>query len=139
MIEDIVITATIGECTDKKVLPRMNDKQIKTARALIRDTCCNYDTTTGGCLLLDRGEVVQCPQMHSGSVCCKYFRDVLLEDKRAKELKAEIMGDDYRKVCTVCGQHFRAVSNRAKYCARCAKEMRRAQTKTAVRKSRGIM
>lgn len=59
MIEDIVITATIGECTDKKVLPRMNDKQIKTARALIRDTCCNYDTTTGGCLLLDRGEVVQ--------------------------------------------------------------------------------
>ena len=59
MIEDIVITATIGECTDKQVLPRMNDKQIKTARALIRDTCCNYDTTTGGCLLLDRGEVVQ--------------------------------------------------------------------------------
>lgn len=121
---------------EKKVLPRMNDKQIKTARALIRDTCSNHDTTTGGCLLLDRGEVVQCPQMHSYSVCCKFFRDVLLEDKRAKELKAEIYGLDHRKVCAVCGGHFQAISNRAKYCAKCSKKIKNRQSAERMRKYR---
>ncbi len=121
---------------EKKVLPRMNDKHIKTARALIRDTCSNHDTTTGGWLLLDRGEVVQCPQMHSYSVCCKFFRDVLLEDKRAKELKAEIYGLDRRKVCVACGGHFQAISNRAKYCAKCSKEQQRKKATERKRKQR---
>lgn len=116
---------------------RMNEKQAKSAHTLIREVCCNYDSTTGGCLLLDRGEIVQCPQMITQSLCCKYFRDVLLEDKRGKELKAEIMGADYRKVCAVCGQHFRAVSNRAKYCAKCAKEQQRKRNRENMRKSRG--
>lgn len=137
MIEDIIVTTAIGECADKKVLPRMNDKQVKTARALIRDTCCNYDTTTGGCLLLDQGEVVTCPQMHCQSICCKHFRDVLLEDKRAKELQAEIYGLDHRKICAECGGHFQAISNRAKYCAKCAKEQQRKRATERKRKQRG--
>lgn len=137
MIEDIIIVSHQDEYAgEKKVLPRMNDKQVKTARALIRDTCSNYDTTTGGCLLLDRGEVVHCPQMHSNSVCCKFFRDVLLEDKRAKELKAEIYGLDHRKVCAACGGHFQAISNRAKYCAKCAKEQQRKNAAARKRKQR---
>lgn len=106
----------------ERVLPRMSVQQFKQAKALIKEICCNYDSVTGGCLLLDRGEVVQCPQMISQSLCCKYFRDVLLEDKRARELKAEIMGDNGGKTCQVCGKRFRAVSPRAKYCARCAKQ-----------------
>ena len=114
----------------------MSEKQAKSARSLIREICCNYDSTTGGCLLLDRGEVVQCPQMITQSLCCKYFRDVLLEDKRGKELKAEIMGEDFRKVCAVCGQHFRAVSNRAKYCAKCSKEQQRKNATARKRKQR---
>lgn len=108
----------------KRVSLHMSAEQAKTARGLIKDTCCNYDSTTGGCLLLDRGEVVPCPQLISQSVICKYFRDVLLEDKRAKELKAEIYGLDHRKICAACGGQFQAISNRAKYCARCAKEAR---------------
>lgn len=108
----------------KRVSLHMNDKQLKTARGLIKEICCNYDSTTGGCLLLDRGEVIPCPQLVSQSVICKYFRDVLLDDKRAKELKAEIYGLDHRRVCAACGGQFQAISNRAKYCARCAKDVR---------------
>ena len=92
----------------ERVLPRMSVQQFKQAKALIKEICCNYDSVTGGCLLLDRGEVVQCPQMLSQSLCCKYFRDVLLEDKRARELKAEIMGDNGGKTCQICGKRFRA-------------------------------
>lgn len=116
---------------------RMSEKQMKSARSLIKEICCNYDTSTGGCLLLDRGEVVQCPQMIAQSVVCKYFRDVLLEDKRAAELKAEIYGLDHRRVCAVCGGHFQAISNRAKYCAKCAKEQQRKRNRESMRKNRG--
>lgn len=116
---------------------RMSDKQHRSARALIHNLCCNYDRVTGGCLLLDRGEVVQCPQMVSQSLVCKYFRDVLLEDKDGKALKTEIMGQDHLKTCEVCGQPFRAVSNRAKYCGRCAKKVRNKQTAERMRKYRG--
>lgn len=114
----------------------MSVKQYKEACSLIRGLCCNYDRPTGGCLLLDQGEVVRCPQMITQSLVCRYFRDVLLEDKDGRALKAEIMGADHRKVCQVCGQHFRAVSNRAKYCARCSKRAERERKAEWARKSR---
>ena len=116
---------------------RMSTQQLKTAKSLIKDTCCNYDCSTGGCLLLDRGEIVPCPQLISQSVVCKYFRDVLLEDKRARELKAEIFCIDNRKVCAICGGQFQAISNRAKYCAKCAKEQQRIKATERKRKQRG--
>ena len=125
MIKNVLIeTQENREIEVKRVRLHMSAEQAKTARGLIKDTCCNYDSTTGGCLLLDRGEVVPCPQLISQSVICKYFRDVLLEDKRAKEFKAEIYDLDHRKVCAACGGQFQAISNRAKYCARCAKNAR---------------
>lgn len=114
----------------------MSANQWRSARALIHNLCANYDSSTGGCLLLDRGEVVQCPQMISYSLICKYFRDVLLEDPDGKALKAEIMGDDHLKTCAVCGQPFRAVSNRAKYCARCSKKVKNRQAAERMRKYR---
>lgn len=113
---------------------RMNDTQYKSAKALIKGLCCNYDRVTGGCLLLERDEVVPCPQLITQSVICKYFRDVLLEDRDGKALKAEIMGEDHRKVCDVCGRHFRAVSNRAKYCAGCAEKARLDRQREYMRK-----
>lgn len=121
---------------EERVLPRMSIQQFKQAKALIKGICCNYDSVTGGCLLLDLGEVVQCPQMLSQSLCCKYFRDVLLEDKRAQDLKAEITANDYVKTCTVCGQLFQAVSNRAKYCTRCAVTVKREQATKRKQKQR---
>lgn len=114
----------------------MSARQYRDACSLIKNLCCNYDRSTGGCLLLDRGDVVKCPQMISQSLVFRYFRDVLLEDKEGRELKAEIMGEDHRKVCAVCGEHFRAVSNRAKYCARCAQKVRNRQTANRMQKYR---
>ena len=115
---------------------RMSDTQFKTAKALIKGLCCNYDRVTGSCLLLERDEVAPCPQLISQSVICKYFRDVLLEDRDGKTLKAEIMGEDHRKICTVCGSQFRAISSRAKYCAKCAKAMERRKATERKRKQR---
>ena len=137
MILDVLVETKIMKNMDEKKVVHMSAEQAKTARGLIKDHCCNYDSTTGGRLLLDRGEVVPCPQLISQSVICKYFRDVLLEDKRAKDLKAEIYGEDHRKVCAVCGGHFRAISNRAKYCAKCAKEIRLKQQREYMREKRG--
>ncbi len=116
----------------------MSAKQYKDACSLIRGLCCNYDRSTGGCLLLDNGEVVQCPQILTQSLVCRYFRDVLLEDRDGKALKAEIMGADHVKACEVCGQHFRAVSNRAKYCAKCSKIVQRRKTAERTRKWRSV-
>ena len=137
MILDVLIETKIAKDMDEKKVAHMSTEQAKSARGIIKDHCCNYDSTTGGCLLLDRGEVVPCPQLISQSVICKYFRDVLLEDRRAKDLKAEIYGEDHRKVCVVCGGHFRAISNRAKYCAKCAKEIRLKQQRDYMREKRG--
>lgn len=139
MVIDVLLAAQVDPGPvpeEKKVLRRMSEQQFKSARALIKEVCCNCDSTTGGCLLLDRGEVVPCPQLISQSICCRYFRDVLLEDKRGKVLKAEIFGLDHRKVCAACGGHFQAISNRAKYCAKCAKKVRNEQAANRMRKIR---
>ena len=96
-------------------------EQYHSARAMIKGLCSNYDNPTGGCLLLDRGEIVPCPQLNTPCLVCRFFKNVLLEDPDCKVLKAEIMGDDRVKECAICGQPFRAVSDRAKYCARCSK------------------
>ena len=114
----------------------MSEKQYREACSLIRNLCCNYERNTGGCLLLDDGEVVKCPQMAEQALVCRYFRDALLEDRDGKALKAEIMGVDHVKKCTVCGQPFRAVSNRAKYCARCSKKVEREYATERKRKQR---
>ena len=119
-----------------KELIMMSDKRHRSACALTRNLCSNYDRSTGGCLLLDRGEIVQCPQMITQSLVCRFFRDVLLEDRDGRALKAEIMGDDHLKSCAVCGQPFRAISNRAKYCARCSKKMERERISKWAKKTR---
>ncbi len=64
----------------------MSVKQYKNACSLNRGLCCNYDRATGGCLLLDNGEVVQCPQILTLSLVCRYFRDVLMTgtERRSK-------------------------------------------------------
>ena len=138
MIESIIVVPNMDETKIGKVLPViMNEKQFKSAKSLIKDICSNYDGSTGGCLLLDNGFVIPCPQMARQSIVCKFFRDVLLEDKRAKELKAEIYKPENRRVCAICGGHFQALSNRAKFCAKCAKEQQKKKAAERKRKQRG--
>ena len=81
-------------------------------------------------MYLDKGEEVPCPQSISYSVCCKYFRNVILEDNEGKKLKAEIFKDRALKHCCRCGRAFYSNSNRAKYCTDCKAFVHR-QQKTA--------
>lgn len=115
-------------------LPRMNNRQFRRAKRLIRRLCANYDG--GNCLPLDDGDLCPCPQMISPTLICKYFRAAVLPDDR--ELFAEIMGGPHKwKRCTLCGRRFIAGSNRAVYCPSCALQERRRKTRDRVRRHRG--
>ena len=55
---------------------QMTPKQRRKANALIRKSCCNYDS--GNCISLDDGEPCICVQSISYSLCCTWFRDWVL-------------------------------------------------------------
>lgn len=98
-------------------LPRMNDEQLRKARTVIREHCCNL--VDGICIVLD----CDCVQRHSYSLLCKHFRYCVLPN--APKLEAAILGAAVRKRCSVCGAPIYSRSNRAKYCPECAKTVHR--------------
>ena len=104
------------------------------AKKIIRRLCSNY--CEGNCIRLDKGEEVTCPQMLSASVCCRFFRNVLLKDPEAGTLEAEIFTSGTRKRCAVCGKIFCAKGNRAKYCADCKAGAQRKQQAEYARRRR---
>ena len=108
-------------------LPRMDEKQLRRSRKLIRGLCCNYDH--GNCILLDDGEPCVCVQGISYSVLCKWFRNAVLP--AAPGLQAAILNLQPKRRCVICNAPVFAKSNRAKYCPSCAKKERR--RKEAVR------
>lgn len=114
---------------------RIRDRQRQRVGTLIKAECCNYQR--GNCLLLDDGEPVPCPQLVSGSLSCRWFRDAVLPID--KELHAEITAQTALKQCSICGQPFRSVSNRAKYCDRCRKSERRKQYRASKQKCRTVV
>lgn len=105
-------------------------KEYKNVDALIREWCANYDNSTGMCLGLE----CKCPQLLSGFLACRYFREAVLPIDPV--LQAQIMGSEGIKTCEVCGKPFRAVSNRAKYCARCSTIQRKKREAARQRKIR---
>ena len=115
-------------------LYRMDAKQRREALRLIKGLCSYYDN--GNCLYLDRGEEVTCPQSISYSVCCKFFRHVLLKDKEGKGLEAEVFQCDALKHCGLCGKAFSSPSYRAKYCEGCKAKVQRRQKAEHARKKR---
>ena len=115
-------------------LYRMTPKQHREAVRIINDRCCNCDD--GNCLLLDDGDEVVCPQMLSCSVCCTYFRHVLLKEPEAKKLEAEIFYKDNVRRCARCGKPFASTGNRAKYCADCKAIVQRKQKAEYARRRR---
>ena len=115
-------------------LYRMTPAQHREAKKIIRKLCSNY--CDGNCIRLDQGEEVPCPQMLSASVCCRFFRNVLLKDPEAGTLEAEIFTSGTRKRCAVCGKTFCAKSNRAKYCAACKVVAQRQQQAEYARRKR---
>lgn len=95
----------------------MTTQQQREANALIKAECANF--MEGVCIPLD----CKCPQRHSESLLCNWFRDAVLPlDKR---MHAQIMGGDGLKPCAECGGMFYALSNRAVYCRACGVKVRK--------------
>ena len=117
-----------------KELPKVPKKQFAKVDSLIRNICANYDNPTGLCLPLD----TKCPQMITDRVICKYFRDVLLEDKEGADLKAQLLGGRLR-YCESCRRPFSPTGKNNRFCPTCAKEAKRKGNLASKRKQRGIM
>ena len=109
-------------------LPRIRPEQRKQAKALIRESCCNYDS--GNCILLNN----LCAQMISGTLCCRWFRWAVLPQDAI--LENRLTGGAETKRCAVCGKIFIPNSNRAMYCADCARTVRRRQKTESERRRR---
>ena len=116
---------------------RLSTKQFNTLKKLIKGTqgtvkCCNYDN--GNCLLLDD----ECPQVKSPSLMCKYCKEVLLKDKDAELLNAELFPKETKgskRKCGYCGKSF-VGHGRAKYCCdNCKKKAHYKQQANYHRKS----
>ena len=110
-------------CSTMADAPRMDHKQLRRSKKLIRKLCCNYDH--GNCLALDDGEPCVCVQGISYSLLCNWFRNAVLPADN--ELLADVMRERPGKRCAVCGKPVYSSSNRAKYCPVCAKQERRKQ------------
>ncbi len=115
-------------------LPRMTGRQKQDAVRLIRHRCSAY--YHGNYLYLDDGEEVICPQTISYSVCCKFFRRVLLRDEAGKDLAAELFHKYAIRHCVICGEAFISTSNRAKYCNACKADIQRKQKAEYARRRR---
>lgn len=115
-------------------LPRMTPRQRSQGNFLIRGECSYYDD--GNCLYLDRGEEVVCPQSISYSVCCKFFRHIVLGGKEGGVLNAALFQKDTLRRCAVCGKPFSSASNNAKYCDDCKAGVQRQQKAAHARKRR---
>lgn len=114
-------------------IARMNEKQLKEARKLIKKRCCNYNQ--GSCIVLDWSFCNICPQYNSYSLLCKWFRDAVLPNN--KELENEIYANQpitYR--CAVCKRRFSPTGPRSKYCPICSQSVRREQQAKWVRRKR---
>ena len=115
-------------------LPRMTPRQRTQANTLIRRECSYFDG--GNCLYIDQGEEVVCPQSISFSICCKFFRHIVLEGKEGELLKTALFQRDNLRRCIVCSKDFSSMSNNAKYCDGCAAIVHRKQKAAYARKRR---
>ena len=70
------------------------------------------------------------------TVCCRFFRNVLLKDPEAGTLEAEIFHPSSDKRCVMCGNQFYSIGNRAKYCPACKAEVQRKQKAEYARRKR---
>lgn len=114
-------------------IPVMNEPQFRRAKKLIHSLCANYDH--GNCVLLDnRFGTCVCPQLISYSLLCKYFRMAVLPAD--KELHAEIMEKDPRRLCGDCSRPFIAARPNALYCKSCSSRRTRLNQREWVRKKR---
>jgi hypothetical protein len=113
---------------------RMNEKQFRRAKRLIRSLCANCDE--GNCLLLDDGETCICPQRITYSVLCRYFREAVLPAE--KELYAEIMLTGKLRRCAECRQSFLPPKHNTLYCPSCAQLRARRSKRDWARRNKAV-
>ena len=110
-------------CSTMADAPRMDHKQLRRSKKLIRKLCCNYDH--GNCLALDDGEPASAYRVFPTRCCATGSENAVLPADH--ELLADVMRERPGKRCAVCGKPAYSSSNRAKYCPVCAKQERRKQ------------
>lgn len=115
-------------------LIRMNLRQWWAAIRIIREHCCHLQDAC--CLLLDDDEEVACPQLYSRSVCCTFFRYILLKEKEAMTLEEDLFGSASVRRCALCGKPYIAYGNRAKYCDECKVVAKKKQQADYARRKR---
>jgi hypothetical protein len=120
-----------GWILDVTEIPRMNEEQLKAARRLIRQHCCNFQQ--GSCIAVDWAFCNICPQWNSYSVICKWFRSYVMPLN--KDLTQSVLYPYVRKQhCNVCKKLYVPTGPNSKYCEICAKTQK---TKNArIRKAR---
>ena len=114
---------------------RIPDGYVREIQIMAVEECANcYE---GNCLLLDDGEPCVCPQSISHSLWCRYFLNAVLPAHR--ELYFKLCGVGMEKKCCECGALYYPKSNRAKYCERCRRIVKRKQTCRRTQHYRGWM
>lgn len=112
-------------------IPRMSEDQLKSARKLIKQHCCNFQQ--GSCIALDWSFCNICPQWNSYSLLCKWFRNaVMLNDKNF--CHEVLYPNAQKRHCEICKRLFVPTGPNSKYCEACAKEQK--TNKARIRKAR---
>ena len=112
-------------------IPRMSEDQLKIARKLIKQHCCNFQQ--GSCIALDWSFCNICPQWNSYSLLCKWFRNaVMLNDKNF--CHEVLYPNAQKRHCEICKRLFVPTGPNSKYCEACAKEQK--TNKARIRKAR---
>lgn len=112
-------------------IPRMNEDQLKTARKLIKQHCCNFQQ--GSCIAVDWSFCNICPQWYSYSLLCKWFRNCVMPLDKGFQLEVLHPGTG-KHHCQVCKRSFVPTGPNSKYCDTCARTQK--TEKARIRKAR---
>ncbi len=119
----------------QREIRRIPEPYVRQIHEMAVKECANC--VCGECLLLDDGDPCICPQSTSRSLWCRYFLKAVLPAHR--ELYFKLCGVGLEKKCCECGAPFYPKSNRAKYCDRCRRIVKRKQTRRRTQHYRGWM
>ena len=112
-------------------IPRMNEEQLKVARKLIKQHCCNFQQ--GSCIAADWSFCNICPQWNSYSLLCKWFRYAVMPTD--KNFCQDVLSPNAQKRhCEICKRLFVPTGPNSKYCEPCAREQK--TRKARIRKAR---
>lgn len=117
-------------------IPRMNEEQLKVARKLIKQHCCNFQQ--GSCISVDWSFCNICPQWNSYSLLCKWFRNCVMPLDWGFQQEV-LHPHTYKRHCEICKKLYVPTGPNSKYCDSCSIEQRRKKTRIRVARFRAPM